>query len=207
MSEAVVFAYRKDNRPLEQFIYSTYTIVLPIIVTALMGYVVWLLKNQKKDRDANSKGTMLLLRVQLIEYHDKYMRLGDIPSYAYENFMEMYDAYHALGGNGMITKMMHEIEELHLKKERGINMKNINWVVRIKNKAFWVALIPAVLLLIQVVAAVFGYTLDLGDLGNKLLDVVNAVFAVLVILGVVTDPTTKGITDSDQALTYTEPKK
>ena len=107
----------------------------------------------------------------------------------------------------MITKMMHEIEELHLKKERGINMKNINWVVRIKNKAFWVALIPAVLLLIQVVAAVFGYTLDLGDLGNKLLDVVNAVFAVLVILGVVTDPTTKGITDSDQALTYTEPKK
>lgn len=86
-------------------------------------------------------------------------------------------------------------------------MKNINWIVRIKNKAFWVALIPAVLLLIQVVAAVFGYTLDLGDLGNKLLDVVNAVFAVLAILGVVTDPTTKGITDSDQALTYTEPKK
>ena len=86
-------------------------------------------------------------------------------------------------------------------------MKNINWVVRIKNKAFWVALIPAVLLLIQVVAAVFGYTLDLGDLGNKLLDVVNAVFAVIVILGVVTDLTTKGITDSDQALTYTEPKK
>ena len=78
-------------------------------------------------------------------------------------------------------------------------MKNINWIVRIKNKAFWVALIPAVLLLIQVVAAVFGYTLDLGNLGNKLLDVVNAVFAVLAILGVVTDPTTKGITDSDQA--------
>ena len=86
-------------------------------------------------------------------------------------------------------------------------MKNINWIVRIKNKAFWVALIPAVLLLIQVVAAVFGYTLDLGNLGNKLLDVVNAVFAVLAILGVVTDPTTKGITDSDQALTYTKPKK
>ena len=86
-------------------------------------------------------------------------------------------------------------------------MKNINWIVRIKNKAFGVALIPAVLLLIQVVAAVFGYTLDLGNLGNKLLDVVNAVFAVLAILGVVTDPTTKGITDSDQALTYTEPKK
>ena len=82
-----------------------------------MGYIVWLLKKQKRDRDANSKGTMLLLRVQLIEYHDKYMRIGEIPSYAYENFNEMYDAYHKLGGNGMVTKMKQEIEELHLKKE------------------------------------------------------------------------------------------
>ncbi len=82
----------------------------------------------------------------------------------------------------------------------------INWKVRIKNKAFWVSLIPTVLLLIQVIAAVFGYTLDLGDLGNKLLAVVNALFAVLAILGVVTDPTTAGVGDSTQALTYTEPK-
>lgn len=86
-------------------------------------------------------------------------------------------------------------------------MKSINWLVRVKNKAFWVAIIPAVLLVIQAVAAVFGYTLDFGDLGNKLLEVVNAVFAVLVILGIVSDPTTEGISDSKQALTYTEPKK
>ncbi len=86
-------------------------------------------------------------------------------------------------------------------------MKNINWTVRIKNKTFWVALIPAMLLLVQVIAAVFGYTLDLGGLGNKLLDVVNALFAVLAILGIVTDPTTEGMTDSKRALTYTEPKK
>ena len=86
-------------------------------------------------------------------------------------------------------------------------MKNINWLVRIKNKAFWVAIIPAIILLIQVVAATFGHTLDLGDIGNKLLDVVNAVFGVLVILGVVVDPTTAGVRDSEQAMTYTEPKK
>ena len=85
-------------------------------------------------------------------------------------------------------------------------MKNINWEVRIKNKAFWVAFIPAVLLLVQVVAAVFGFTLDLGELGNRLLDVVNAAFSVLAILGIVADPTTKGITDITQALTYREPK-
>ena len=84
-----------------------------------MGYVVWLLQKQKKDRSANSKGTMLLLMVQLIEYHDKYMTLGEIPSYAFENFCEMYEAYHELGGNGMITKMNEEIHHLHIKtKER-----------------------------------------------------------------------------------------
>ena len=83
----------------------------------------------------------------------------------------------------------------------------INWAVRFRNKTFWVALIPAVLLLIQVVAAVFGYALDLGALGNRLLDVVNALFAVLAILGVVTDPTTAGVGDSAQALTYDRPKE
>lgn len=60
---------------------------------------------------------MLLLRVQLIEYHAKYMRLGYIPSYAYQNFCEMYEAYHELGGNGMVTKMKQEIDELHLKQK------------------------------------------------------------------------------------------
>ena len=83
----------------------------------------------------------------------------------------------------------------------------INWQVRIKSKQFWLALIPAVLLLVQVVAAVFGFELDLGDIGNKLLDVVNALFAVLAILGLVVDPTTDGVGDSAQAMTYTEPRK
>ena len=83
----------------------------------------------------------------------------------------------------------------------------INWTVRFKNRTFWLALIPAVLLLIQTVAAVFGYTLDLGQMGDRLLAVVNAVFGVLVILGVVTDPTTSGVGDSAQALSYEAPKK
>ena len=82
----------------------------------------------------------------------------------------------------------------------------VNWTVRVKNKTFWLTLIPAVLLLIQVTAAVFGYTLELGGLGDKLLDVVNALFAVLAILGIVADPTTAGVKDSQQAMTYTKPK-
>ena len=83
----------------------------------------------------------------------------------------------------------------------------INWTVRLKNKNFWISAIPAVLLLVQAVAAVFGVTIDLGPLGDKLLAVVNAVFVVLAVLGIVTDPTTKGLGDSAQAMTYTEPKE
>ena len=83
----------------------------------------------------------------------------------------------------------------------------INWTVRLKNKAIWLSLIPAVLLLVQVIAAVFGFELDLGDIGNKLLDVVNALFAVLAILGIVTDPTTSGVGDSAQAMMYDKPKE
>jgi hypothetical protein len=91
------------------------TVALPVI----LGYIVWLLKQQKRDRDANATGTMLLLRVHLIEYHDRYMEMGKIPSYAYQNFEEMYVAYHKLGGNGMITKMYEEIKELHLATKKG----------------------------------------------------------------------------------------
>lgn len=82
----------------------------------------------------------------------------------------------------------------------------INWTVRIKNKNFWLAVIPAGLLLVQTVAAVFGYSLDLGEIGNRLIAVVNAVFGVLVVLGVVVDPTTAGISDSNRAMNYKKPE-
>lgn len=83
----------------------------------------------------------------------------------------------------------------------------INWKVRIANKAFWIALIPAVLVLIQTVAAIFGYKLDLGEIGNNLISFVNALFVVLAILGIVNDPTTKGLSDSELAMTYEQPRE
>ena len=81
----------------------------------------------------------------------------------------------------------------------------INWKVRLRNKAFWLAFIPAALLLVQTVAALFGFALNLGDIGDKLLAVVNAVLALLSILGVVVDPTTQGVGDSQRAMGYVVP--
>lgn len=84
---------------------------------------------------------------------------------------------------------------------------NINWKVRLRNKGFWLAVIPATLLLVQVVAVPFGYSFDFGELGTQLTAIVNAAFALLSILGIVTDPTTAGIGDSGQAMGYDEPKR
>ena len=81
----------------------------------------------------------------------------------------------------------------------------INWKVRIKNKAFWLAIIPAVILLIQAVAKTAGIEVNFGELQENLLNIVNAVFSVLVILGIVVDPTTHGVNDSERALGYEEP--
>lgn len=83
----------------------------------------------------------------------------------------------------------------------------INFIARAKNKLFWMALVPAVFLLVQMVAAIFGYNFDLSELQGKILAAIDALFAVLVVLGVIVDPTTEGVGDSAQALSYTAPKK
>ena len=83
----------------------------------------------------------------------------------------------------------------------------VNWIVRLKNKTFWLTVIPAVALVAQAVAALFGYTIDLTTIVGKLQAVVNAVFALLVILGIVVDPTTDGVGDSQRAMKYQEPWK
>jgi len=83
----------------------------------------------------------------------------------------------------------------------------INWKVRFANKDFWLQAIPAMLLLIQVILNVFGVQFDFGDIGNKLIAVVNAVFGFLAILGVVNDPTTFGLSDSKRAMTYETPHR
>lgn len=81
----------------------------------------------------------------------------------------------------------------------------VNWKVRWNNQTFWISLIPALALVVQTVASLFGFTIDTSDITGKILAVVDAVFSVLVILGVVVDPTTKGYNDSNRAMTYEEP--
>lgn len=81
----------------------------------------------------------------------------------------------------------------------------INWAVRFKNKAFWLALVPAVFLFIQAVMQIFGFNFDFTELSTHIVGAIEALFVVLTIIGVVADPTTEGISDSERALGYKEP--
>ena len=82
----------------------------------------------------------------------------------------------------------------------------INWIVRLKNKAFWMAIIPAILLLAQQICGMFGIKIEIAGLTDQLLAIIGTVFSILSLIGIVNDPTVATLSDSNQAMTYTEPK-
>ena len=99
--------------------------VISIVLSVVSGVLLSLVKNlmdenkklkkEKEDKaTAMQDGVMILLKIQLIEYHDKYMSSGDIPSYVYDNFDEMYKVYEKLGGNGMVKHMKESIDKLRI---------------------------------------------------------------------------------------------
>ncbi len=79
-------------------------------------------------------------------------------------------------------------------------MNKINWEVRLKSKTFWLAAVPAFLLLAQTIGAPFGYKWDFVVLNQQLAAIINAAFGLLAIIGVVVDPTTVGIKDSQRVM-------
>ena len=109
-------------------------IILSVIIAALSYIVKSLLDERKVMREERKKeaddlkqalgekesamqeGMTSLLRIQLIEYYEKYMDRGNIPNYAFENWDKMYKAYSGLGGNGMVEHMNDDIDELEIKK-------------------------------------------------------------------------------------------
>lgn len=79
----------------------------------------------------------------------------------------------------------------------------INWKVRLKNPVFWLTVIPAVIALVYTVLGLFGVVPTISE--DTLVNAVTAIISALTTIGVLIDPTTKGVGDSDRALTYEEP--
>lgn len=99
---------------LKEILVSTYMVALP----TLLSYIVWLLKQSSKNRDASIKGVMLLIKIQIIEYHNKYCELMYIPSYVMQNVLELYDVYKTWDSNGVVKEMVEEIKELEITDKR-----------------------------------------------------------------------------------------
>lgn len=79
----------------------------------------------------------------------------------------------------------------------------INWKVRLKNPVFWLTVIPAGIALVYTVLGLFGVVPTISE--DVLVNAVTAIISALTTVGVLIDPTTKGVSDSDRALTYEEP--
>ena len=105
-------------------------IILTVIswaLTSILGAVAayfaakWRTERKKKQdekaaqetrEDAQTQGMRSILRGEIIRSHDKYIERGYCPIYAKEALQSQYDAYHQLGGNGVITKLFHDVMEL-----------------------------------------------------------------------------------------------
>lgn len=83
----------------------------------------------------------------------------------------------------------------------------INWIVRLKNKNFWITIVPAIILFVQQIAALFGFSIDVSETSGKVLAIVDTAFVILAAIGVVNDPTTFGFSDSKRAMAYEAPKE
>ena len=82
----------------------------------------------------------------------------------------------------------------------------INWKVRFKHKPFLIALFAIAMLLVQQVASFFFFGLDTTIYNEQVTDLFNTVLAILLLLGIVSDPTTTGMSDSQQAMRYHKPR-
>lgn len=108
----------------------TYYTLLPIIATAILGWVGLLLKEQKKkesDKDkiaqkkeeeiasirkANSEGIKLILRYMLKRYHSEYMLQEKITYNQYKDWIDLWKAYKTLNGNSIAEEWNDDIEKL-----------------------------------------------------------------------------------------------
>ncbi len=99
---------------MNEIVIVTVQTLLTAFSTAFFGYITWLLKDDRKKKKAEAEGIRCLLKVKLIEYHDKYALKNEIPSYALENWNNMFTAYQNLGGNGVVKQMDKEIQSLKI---------------------------------------------------------------------------------------------
>ncbi|WP_337982794.1 phage holin [Lysinibacillus sp. C5.1] len=80
----------------------------------------------------------------------------------------------------------------------------INWKVRLQHKQFWVSLIALLLVLANQIAGIF--YVDITIYNDQITAISETVLSILGLLGIIIDPTTSGVSDSERAMNYDKPK-
>ena len=84
-------------------------------------------------------------------------------------------------------------------------LNKINWKIRFMNKKWVITFVAAIIVLITAIGKLFGIELDLTNIQDNIVNVIYAIFGVLTVVGIITDPTSEGWGDSFRAQGYTIP--
>lgn len=85
-------------------------IALPII----LGYVVWLLKEERKERNATNLGMKEILGYMIDRWHEEFLLQGYVTADQRNTFEDVYNAYAANKGNGAREAKWKEIQAMHI---------------------------------------------------------------------------------------------
>ena len=93
------------------------TEVLTAVTTGLAGYLVWLAQKTYTNKSASARALKALLRGEIRERYHHYMERGWITTHELDEFIDMFNAYKELGGNGTVEKMHQAVINLPIKED------------------------------------------------------------------------------------------
>lgn len=88
--------------------------IVDIALPVLLGYLVWLLKEERNERKANSQGMREILGYMLDRWHEEFILQGYVTTDQRNQYEEVYKAYAANKGNGARAAKWAEIQKLHV---------------------------------------------------------------------------------------------
>lgn len=91
--------------------------MLTAVTTGLAGYLVWLAQKTYTNKSASARALKALLRAEIRERHHHYVERGWITTHELDEFIDMYNAYKELGGNGTVEKMYQSVISLPIKED------------------------------------------------------------------------------------------
>lgn len=102
------------NENIVTIIQYTYTTLLPLV----LGYIVKCIKEIKESKNIGKEADMLILRLILVDMHDRYMKQGFVTNQSFVTFNEFWELYHEkFKGNHLTEKFKKEVESLPIKND------------------------------------------------------------------------------------------